>query len=681
MSLREIIAVFRRRWYVMAPITVLALLAGIYLGRSVPMNYQSQSSLALLDSTAVAKLAPTYGNNISNAGGPLVVTADVLIRSLMSADAAQALAAQGVTDEYLVSFAPDTSGPLLSLTVKGSSRAQVLRETSVITDFAGEQLAALQRQAGVPQHYFIQATAVVLPEQPVAQPKSKIQYVAAVVIGGLAAAFLLSALLDCVMLARRRRRTGELWLRWPPAKSRGTFLDRRLDGVSILSVYLALALFIPSNMCLPALGGIGTPANVFALLGLFWYLAAWLGGWMLPARGTRAPRVALCVLAAAVLGAYLADATRQTPHSELLAADRGLIGLLVWVALVVLASAATHERHRLDTLMRRLIVLASVVALLGFYDFFFSTNIADSIHIPGLSASSAGITTMDRGGFTRPRSTTAQPLEFGGMLAILLPFAIQQALDPIRRHRSLFVRWAPVALIGGALPLTVSKTSIIGAAIVVLIMVPRWKPQRRWAAIGVLLAGVAALKVAVPGLIGTLTGAFSSFFGAQDTSTQARTVKYAEIWPYIVQRPWFGRGFGTFDPQTYFFTDNEYMLATAEMGLLGLLALFVLFFTGIHQGGAIRRLAQREQDRELGQAFFASAAVALVISATFDSLGFAMFAGVFFLLLGAGGAYLGFVRREARAVYFGRLGLPKAAGERAVQPNQERRLEPSSSPR
>ncbi|MFD0330505.1 O-antigen ligase family protein [Streptacidiphilus monticola] len=128
------------------------------------------------------------------------------------------------------------------------------------------------------------------------------------------------------------------------------------------------------------------------------------------------------------------------------------------------------------------------------------------------------------------------------MLAILLPFAIQQALDPIRRHRSLFVRWAPVALIGGALPLTVSKTSIIGAAIVVLIMVPRWKPQRRWAAIGVLLAGVAALKVAVPGLIGTLTGAFSSFFGAQDTSTQARTVKYAEIWPYIVQRPWFGRG-------------------------------------------------------------------------------------------------------------------------------------------
>jgi hypothetical protein len=36
-----------------------------------------------------------------------------------------------------------------------------------------------------------------------------------------------------------------------------------------------------------------------------------------------------------------------------------------------------------------------------------------------------------------------------------------------------------------------------------------------------------------------------------------------------------------------------------------------------------------------------------VISATFDALSFAMFAGLFFLILGAGGSYLGFIRREA----------------------------------
>ncbi|MCZ9342359.1 hypothetical protein NGM37_31830, partial [Streptomyces sp. TRM76130] len=67
---------------------------------------------------------------------------------------------------------------------------------------------------------------------------------------------------------------------------------RRLDATTILTGYLVLAVFVPSNLTLPALGGVGTPANVFALLGLLWYLATWLGGRVLPAPGTRPPRVA-----------------------------------------------------------------------------------------------------------------------------------------------------------------------------------------------------------------------------------------------------------------------------------------------------------------------------------------------------------------------------------------------------
>jgi O-antigen ligase len=162
-------------------------------------------------------------------------------------------------------------------------------------------------------------------------------------------------------------------------------------------------------------------------------------------------------------------------------------------------------------------------------------------------------------------------------------------------------------------------------------------------------ASVALFKVLIPGLIGTITALFASFLSNSDSSTQARTVKYGAIVPYFEEHPLFGRGFGTFTPDLYFFTDNQYMLTLAEMGLLGIVALFTLFITGIHHGGAIRRLARTDSDRELGQAFFASSLVALVISATFDSLSFPMFAGIFFLLLGAGGSYLGFVRREAAA--------------------------------
>ncbi|MFJ3923362.1 O-antigen ligase family protein [Streptomyces sp. NPDC090022] len=659
MSIAEIGAVLRRRWYVMVPLAVLGLLAGLHLYRSVPVSYQSQSSVTLLDSTAVAALAPAFGNPISNAGGSLVVTADVLIRTLSGADAARDLYGLGVTDPYTVGFAANTSGPVLTLTVTGTDREKVLGETSTLTAFAGEQLTALQVAAKVQPAYFVHTAPVVLPQTPVPQLKSRYQQVLAVVIASLVAGFTLSFVTEALLVARRRRREAA-------ARAGGTgtaarvrrrgFRGRgargrprpgRLDVVAVLSGYLGLALFIPSNLTLPGLGGVGTPANAFALLALFWYLATWLTGRARPAPGTRLPRVAMWLLAVSVLASYLVNAARGSSQKEVLAADRGLIGLLVWVSLVVLVSAGIQDRARLDVLMRRAVVMGTVVAAIGFYDFFTATNIADRISIPGLQSSVAQITTLDRGSFTRPRSTTAQPLEFGGMLAILLPFAVQQAFDPVRRHLSGWRRWGPVVLMGGALPLTVSRTSIIGALIVVLVMVPRWKPQRRWTAIGVLLCSVACFKVIVPGLIGTITTLFASFFANSDSSTQARTVKYSAILPYLDEHLLFGRGFGTFLPELFFFTDNQYMLTLAETGLLGLLALLVLLVTGIHQGGAIRRLARTESDRELGQAFFASALVALVISATFDALSFPMFAGIFFLTIAAGGSHLGFIRREA----------------------------------
>ncbi|THA84317.1 O-antigen ligase family protein [Streptomyces sp. A0592] len=653
MSIRELVAVLRRRWYVIVPAIVLSLLAALHLYRSVPVAYQSQSSVALLDSSAASKLPPSFGNPISNAGGALVVTADVLIRTLSGADSARELHSLGVSDPYTVGFAANTSGPLLTLTVTGTDREKVLEETNILTGFAGEQLNALQAAAKVQPAYMVQTAPVVLPQTPVPQLKSRYQQVLGVLIVGVGSGFTLSFVADALLNARRRRRessagdSGGDSAGPGRAAGRRRSRGRRVDATALLTGYLALAFFIPSNLTLPGLGGVGTPANVFALLALFWYLATWLAGRIRPAPGTRLPRVAMWLLTVSVLASYIANAGRGSVRKELLGADRGLIALLVWVSLVVLVSAGIQDRARLDVLLRRAVVMGTVVAAIGFYDFFTATNIADSISIPGLSSSVPQITTLDRGAFTRPRSTTAQPLEFGGMLALLLPFAVQQAFDPVRRHLKAWRRWAPVALMGGALPLTVSRTSIIGALIVILVMVPRWKPQRRWTAIGVLVGAVACFKVIIPGLIGTITALFASFLSNSDSSTQARTVKYSAIVPYLDERPLFGRGLGTFIPELYFFTDNQYMLTLAEMGLLGLLALLFLFLTGIHQGGAIRRLAAGESDRELGQAFFASALVALVVSATFDALSFPMFAGMFFLTIAAGGSYLGFIRRAA----------------------------------
>ncbi len=425
-----------------------------------------------------------------------------------------------------------------------------------------------------------------------------------------------------------------------------------LDAVAVLTVYVTLLELVPSSWTVPSLGAAGTPANIYALLMLMWYIASWLGGRLLPARGTRAVRIAFLLFSVCVLTSYtaLAESDRAPITLETSAADRGLIGLVAWAGVVVVSSGAITDLDRLKTLLRRMVVFGSFVGALGILEFMTRKDLLANIHVPGLRVSSDISGLMTRGAFTRPTSTAAHPLELAGVLAMLLPFAIQQALDPARRESSWARRWLPVILIGGALPMTVSRTSMIGLVVVLVVLIPTWKPARRWAALGFIVLGAGALKLVTHGLLTTVLNLFSAFLGGGDNSTQARTMDYAGVAQYVAQRPLFGRGFRTFIPSLYRYTDNQYLLAVVEIGIIGALSIIVLYFTGIRCGRLGRKLWKDEPTRELGQSFVAAMAAALVMSATFDTLGFPMFAGVMFLLLGCSGAYLGISRREGDLV-------------------------------
>lgn len=425
----------------------------------------------------------------------------------------------------------------------------------------------------------------------------------------------------------------------PRAQARGV--------VPVLTGYLLLLEIVPSGWVVPAFGDVGTPANIYALLALIWYAASWLAGRVRPAAGSAAPRLALWAFAAAVLLAYLAlaESDRQAVALETQAADRGLIGLAAWLGVVVIASAGIDDYAELQRMLRRAVLCGSGVGALGIIEFFASKDLLTSVHVPGLRASTTVSALITRGSFLRPSSNTSQPLELAGVLALLLPFALQQAFEPGRT--GLLRRWAPVALIGGAMPLTVSRTSIIGLCVVLLLLIPTWPARRRWPAFGVLAVGVGLFKLAVPGLLSTTAGLFGSLLGNSDNSTQARTADYSGVAQYVAQRPLFGRGYGTFIPSLYRYTDNMYLLAMVEIGVVGVVALAALYLTGWRCGRLGRRLSEDPSRRELGQSFAAAMAAALVLSATFDSLSFPMFAGLLFLLLGLSGAYLGIARKEA----------------------------------
>jgi hypothetical protein len=452
----------------------------------------------------------------------------------------------------------------------------------------------------------------------------------------------------------RRARGHDGVLAVPPKPDPAALHTRpaRWDATSVLTVYAALIMLAPATQTVANLGALGAPATVFAVLAFLWFLAGRLTGRLTLDPGSSSVRKAMCVLTVAFTLSYIGLSGRSASPLETQAADRALILLLIWCGLVVVASAGITDRVRLEVLLRRLVLLGTIVAAIGIVEFFSGWQFTSHIVVPGLSTNIDPQATGARGGHLRAQATTTQPLEFGAVIAVHLPFALQQAGDPARRgpgFRNALRRYGPVTTMIISLPMTVSRTAIIGLVVVLAVLMPSWPKQRRRPAYLMTLVGAAAVRVLVPGLLGTILVLFSSASGNSDNSSQARTKDYAGVTPYIKERPWFGRGPSTFIPSLYRYTDNYYLLALVEVGIVGILAVLVIYFTGIRAGRLGRKLSVDEPYRDLGQCFAATFAVMFLISATFDTLSFPMLSGLLFLLFGCSGAYLGIARSEAAA--------------------------------
>jgi O-antigen ligase len=276
-------------------------------------------------------------------------------------------------------------------------------------------------------------------------------------------------------------------------------------------------------------------------------------------------------------------------------------------------------------------------------EFVLKRSLTAWIKIPGLSANGAA-EIITRGDFVRPTATAANTLELATIMVVALPFALQQAFHG--GERSAWRRWLPVTLIALAAVMTVSRTSVVGLAIVMVVLLPTWDLGRVGRTFLVLIPALGAVKVVLPGLGGTVIGLFTAMFNGGDNSTQSRSATSAGVSNYLAERPWTGRGAGTFLPLLYRYTDNQYLLALLELGVVGLVAIVMIYIVTAHCGGAGRRRFTDPARRETGQGFVAVGFVMLVVTVTFDTLSFPMVAGSTFLMLGLSGAYLGVARSE-----------------------------------
>jgi polysaccharide biosynthesis protein PslJ len=415
---------------------------------------------------------------------------------------------------------------------------------------------------------------------------------------------------------------------------------RKVDAVTLLTFYLFFLIAIPSRLIFAPLGGAGAPSTILGTLLFGWYMLNWLHP---SGRVDTAPqpmRRAGVLFMCTVLATYISATRHYLPSLQLNGADRGLILTFGWIGAVLVAADGIDSMERLETLLRRIVIGATCMATLGAVQFFTGLNAAQYILVPGLSINQPYSDLLARGSFNRPSATAIHPIEFGFVLAMILPIAIHRARYAPRGRR--LRRWLQVAVISMTLPMTVSRSAMLGLIACLIVILPTWPKRDRRVAYVVIVLSLFALRAVIPGLIGTIRNLFLQ--AGSDSSALSRTAAFGHAAPLLSAHPWFGQGFGTFLPNTLFYTDDQYLNSLIELGAVGLLTLLALFATGWVLARRTRRMAGDLQTRHLGQCLAASVAVATFGYATFDAFYFPMAAGMTFLMLGCIGATWRLVR-------------------------------------
>lgn len=408
--------------------------------------------------------------------------------------------------------------------------------------------------------------------------------------------------------------------------------DGAADAVTWAMVYLVFLYAIPSRNVIPALGSAGAPSMVIGLVSLLLWgmfqLRRGSSDTLFQARPVRQTLVAFLVC---VCIAYVMGMVRPIGADEVSPADVGLLSVLSWSGTLLIVNDGVATIDRLRTLASRVAWAGGLLGLLGLIQFVTNDVLVDRIVIPGLRTAEFAL--EQRGGFVRPSGTASHPIEFGIILAMVLPFALHAAFHGT--GRSPLLRWAPALVLGISIALTFSRSAYVGLAVALVVVAVGWPAKRRVnVAAGVAVLCV-ALFAAVPRLFGTISSLFRNV--GNDPSIASRTDSYDIAWEFIAKAPLFGRGLGTFLPKFRIF-DNQYLLLMVSIGLVGTLAAVLLFVAGIT--GALKgaKLSGNAEIRDLGFAIAASISAGAVSLATFDAFAFPMTMGTLFLVLGMAGA-------------------------------------------
>jgi hypothetical protein len=367
-----------------------------------------------------------------------------------------------------------------------------------------------------------------------------------------------------------------------------------------------------------------------------WILAFAIGKRMRPRLRMTPIHIAMGVFVAVAFLSVTLDARYLNQTMELMLSIKKLPLLLAYVSLFLIVSTAIRpsEVHAFMTLTLALAVIVGlgIIIELRFFTNIFSVIPAKLLPPPfvleGDATAGGGLDSLGRRGIVGP---TAVGVEAVAVLALALPIAIVRLLSDKRHKTRLIYAIAACILVAGMFA-TGRKSGLLAPAAVVLALgYFRRRELLSLAPYGFVMA--LAITVMSPGAV---HGVLSQFL-RDDSSTVAptsdRVADYDAVRPDVWTHLLFGRGFGTYEHDTYRILDSEILSRTVETGVIGLLAFLAI---GITVVVASRRTINRREEPYASLALMgAAAAVAFMVASTlFDATGFPHVTYIFLYIAG-----------------------------------------------
>jgi hypothetical protein len=406
----------------------------------------------------------------------------------------------------------------------------------------------------------------------------------------------------------------------------------------LLAAFIAMLWLVPFNTIELA---VSTPIDlkldrlVLPFVVLAWGLA-FLGG------GAFAPRLKLtwihaaigafvaCVLVGVVLGA-------QQLHQlqELDLAVKKLPLLIAYVSVFVMVASAVRPSE-VRPFMNYTLVLAVICGLGIIWQYRMHQNlftiVSDKL-LPGAFTIASDTSGGDLDSLGR--RWIAGPAEAGLEAVTMLSMALSIAVvglvgDRGRKERLLYVLAACILL--AAIFATGRKSALLAPAAVVLTLAYfRRRELLSLAPAGLIIAIV--VSVLSPGAVQGTISQFIRPDRASVPTTSDRTADYDAIRPDLWTNFLLGRGYGSYNHETYRVLDSDVLSRVVETGVLGLLTFFAIGISVVLT--ARRTIAARDPTYSPVALIGAAAAVCfLVASALFDVLGFPHAPYIFLYLTG-----------------------------------------------